>query len=218
MLTSDILLVLGLKILLPIGCLNVRWKNRVHKPAEGRRMQIFHLIFTQPMGSNIFRPSRFSRVPKLFTVQGSRVKSKKYKCGRKNIVLILSCDMWPLLSDCPQTAHFLVVWIVHYTGTIKEPALRLVSRCMHFVGQLENLITCKSCIKSWWHGAYHARSQYITPFCAWAKHAWTLPAPGCLCLLVRVPRNLITPCWGSTLLLASSSSYRITNQVWRREH
>ena len=46
--------VLGPKILLPIGCVNMRKNNYVLQPAAGRRTQLFHLIFTQPMVSNVF--------------------------------------------------------------------------------------------------------------------------------------------------------------------
>ena len=49
--------VLGPEILLPIGCVNKRWKNCVIQPAAGMRTQFYHLLFTQPMGSNISGPS-----------------------------------------------------------------------------------------------------------------------------------------------------------------
>ena len=53
--------VLGWDLLLPISCVNMRWKICVLHSAAGRRPQIFHLIFTLLMGSNKSQPSRFSR-------------------------------------------------------------------------------------------------------------------------------------------------------------
>ena len=38
----------GPEILLPIGCVKMRWKNCVLQPAAGKRTQLFHLIFTAP--------------------------------------------------------------------------------------------------------------------------------------------------------------------------
>ena len=46
----------GPEILLSIGCVFMRWKICVLLPAAGWRTQFFHLIFTQPMGSNISGP------------------------------------------------------------------------------------------------------------------------------------------------------------------
>ena len=49
--------VLGLDLLLPIGCANTRLKNCILQPAAGRRTQFFNLVFTQPLGSNKSQPS-----------------------------------------------------------------------------------------------------------------------------------------------------------------
>ena len=58
--------ILGWDLLLPIGCVNMRGKNCVLLPAAGWRTQLFHLIFTQPMGSNKSQPST------MFPISSSR--------------------------------------------------------------------------------------------------------------------------------------------------
>ena len=53
---------LGSNILLAVGCVNMRCNHCVLLPAAGRRMQFCHLIFTQPMESNIFGSSMMVRL------------------------------------------------------------------------------------------------------------------------------------------------------------
>ena len=98
----------------------MRWKNCVPLPTGGRRTQFFHLIFTQPIGSNIFGPSTYAVHEMQFTDSDLVLINKGGKrfwqtCIRFwNVTAYHPIISWFLPKATVMTPCWLAVFIVHW--------------------------------------------------------------------------------------------------------